>query len=113
MEERYPGISEIYEKLNEYYDSTMMSVIFAPLFPMESRNCFFHCTKKRGDAALQDRLFSALETCPTPWTSHPTWIQLSGKSHRHTDSCREIIRDDSSAVISDTFVCGKEGVWLG
>ena len=69
MEERYPGITVIFDKLCEYYDSTVISTTFAPLFPMESRNALWHLTKKQGDEASQSRLFSALLQQPTPWTS--------------------------------------------
>jgi len=78
MEERYPGITKIFNDLSEYYDSTVISTTFAPLFPMESRNILWELTKKRGDDASQDRLFSALEQVPGPWTSHPTWKELNG-----------------------------------
>ena len=78
MEQRYPGITAIFEKLSEYYDSTVMSTTFAPLFPMESRNCLWHLTKKQGDTAAQDRLFSALSQIPGPWTQHPSWRELNG-----------------------------------
>lgn len=78
MEERFPGITAIFDKLSEYYDSTVMSTTFAPLFPMESRNILWHLTKKTGDAAKQERLFSSLEACPTPWSQHPNWRDLAG-----------------------------------
>ncbi len=78
MEQRFPGITDVFNKLSEYYDSTVISIIFAPLFPMESRNCLWHLTKKKGDAASQDRLFSALEQVPEPWTSSASWKDLNG-----------------------------------
>jgi len=78
MEQEYPGITAIFEKLSEYYDSTVISTTFAPLFPAYSRNACWHLTKKQGDNAKQERLFVALELAPTPWTSHPTWRQLNG-----------------------------------
>jgi hypothetical protein len=78
MEKEYPGITAIFEKLSEYYDSTVISTTFAPLFPAYSRNACWHLTKKQGDDAKQGRLFPALELVPTPWTSHPTWRQLNG-----------------------------------
>ena len=81
MELRYPGISQVYEKLSEYYDSTIISVMFAPLFPMESRNCLWHLTKKTGDAAAQDRLFAALDQLQGPWSQHPAWVDLAGEVH--------------------------------
>jgi SAM-dependent methyltransferase len=38
----YPGL---YEKLNKYYDSNIMAIMFAPLFPQRSRNVLWHCAK--------------------------------------------------------------------
>jgi 2-polyprenyl-3-methyl-5-hydroxy-6-metoxy-1,4-benzoquinol methylase len=32
---------QLFEKLGKYYDTNLMSVIFAPLFPEESRNCLW------------------------------------------------------------------------
>ena len=110
MEQRYPGITAIFEKLSEYYDSTVISTTFAPLFPMESRNAFWRLTKKRGDVANQPRLFPALASVPTPWTSDPNWIQLSGYSHQHTAACEDRI---DGQLVGNTLKCGKEGIWLG
>jgi len=76
MESRYPGITEVYEKLSEYYDSTVISLIFAPLFPMESRNCLWHLTK--APASMQERMFSTLSLQPGPWSQHPDWRDLDG-----------------------------------
>lgn len=75
MEERYPGITKIFNDLSEYYDSTVISTTFAPLFPMESRNCLWHLT--RATAGYQ-RKFPLLVDCETPWTQHPTWRELAG-----------------------------------
>jgi 2-polyprenyl-3-methyl-5-hydroxy-6-metoxy-1,4-benzoquinol methylase len=108
MESRFPGIAKIFEKLSEYYDSTVISTTFAPLFPMESRNILWRLTKKRGDAEAQKRLFPALAQVPPPWTSDPGWIGLSGFSHQHTADCE--VRD---AEGNAQLHCGKEGVWLG
>lgn len=33
--------SKIFEKLSEYYDTNILSVMFAPLFPENSRNCLW------------------------------------------------------------------------
>jgi hypothetical protein len=72
------NLEPMFERLREYYDSNTISNIFAPLFPANSRNVFWVLTKKKGDSALQPRLFPALETCPTPWTSHKDWKELAG-----------------------------------
>jgi len=107
MEKEYPGITTIFNKLHEYYDSTVLSVIFAPLFPMQSRNIFWHLTRKKGDAAKQERLFDSLLSQPAPWTMHPDWFQLSGYTHRHTDACLASADGHNAEPM-----CGKEGVFL-
>lgn len=109
MEQRYPGITKIFNDLSEYYDSTVLSTTFAPLFPLESRNILWHLIKKCGDAAKQSRLFPALEQVEPPWTSHPTWIELSGHSHQHTEACEDRI---DGQLVGNTLKCGKEGIWL-
>jgi hypothetical protein len=37
-----PGQREVFEALNEYYDANLISNIFAPMFPAQSRNCLWH-----------------------------------------------------------------------
>ncbi len=69
-------IRAVFAALRNYYDTNALSVIFAPLFPAKSRNALWHLTKKKGDAARQTRLFSALNAAPTPWSQHPNWRQL-------------------------------------
>jgi len=66
----------VFESLRNYYDTNVLSVIFAPLFPAQSRNALWHLTRQTGDAAKQQRLFSALSSQPTPWCQHPDWRQL-------------------------------------
>jgi hypothetical protein len=70
-------LRDVFNALRNYYDTNVLSVIFAPLFPASSRNCLWHLTRKRGDAASQQRLFSALENAPEPWTSSPDWRDLN------------------------------------
>jgi hypothetical protein len=67
----------VFSALRNYYDTNVLSVIFAPLFPNKSRNALWHLTKKTGDDAAQDRLFSALENATTPWSQSPSWRELN------------------------------------
>lgn len=70
-------LRHVFSVLRNYYDTNVLSVIFAPLFPAYSRNCLWHIKKKKGDALGQQRLFSALESAPTPWSQHPRWRELA------------------------------------
>lgn len=40
---------ELFTSLAEYYDTNLLSVIFAPLFPKYSRNCLWRCKLKHFD----------------------------------------------------------------
>ncbi len=37
---------EVYEKLKEYYDSNVLSILFAPIHPEQSRNAIWRCSLK-------------------------------------------------------------------
>lgn len=39
------GLTEVFGRLREYYDSNYLSTIFAPLFPELSRNCLWQVSK--------------------------------------------------------------------
>jgi len=62
------GAAEIYESLRQYYDSNVLSIIFAPMFPAQSRNCIWDCGPRRNSAALE-RQFLNLKDVPKPWGS--------------------------------------------
>jgi SAM-dependent methyltransferase len=42
VDKDYPGL---YGRINKYYDSNIMAVMFAPLYPQRSRNVLWHCLK--------------------------------------------------------------------
>jgi hypothetical protein len=98
----------IFSALRNYYDTNVLSVVFAPLFPAHARNCLWHLTKKKlsSDDQAQERIFSKLEQAPTPWSQHKDWFQLSGYSHQHTDSCLPRLEN------GPLYSCKKEGIWL-
>jgi 2-polyprenyl-3-methyl-5-hydroxy-6-metoxy-1,4-benzoquinol methylase len=72
-------LQPIFQALRNYYDSNVLSIIFAPLFPAQARNALWHLKKQTGDAAAQIPMFSKLEQTPTPWSQHPLWRDLAGK----------------------------------
>jgi len=41
-----PAQRQLFDELSEYYDCNLVSVIFAPLFPKQSRNCIWVCQLK-------------------------------------------------------------------
>jgi len=61
------GLS-IFNNLRNYYDSNVLAVIFAPLFPAQSRNCLWHCTKAGNGYVRQ---FRQLSEIPKPWGNDP------------------------------------------
>lgn len=68
----------VFNALRNYYDSNVLSIIFAPLFPAQARNCLWHLKKKSGDEAAQIQMFAKLDQAGTPWSQHPQWRDLAG-----------------------------------
>jgi hypothetical protein len=58
---------QAFNALHEYYDSNVLSVIFAPAFPVQSRNVIWDCRP-----GLKVRKFPKLETIDRPWGSGET-----------------------------------------
>lgn len=97
-------IRDVFAALRNYYDTNVLSTIFAPLFPAQARNCLWHLTR-RNVALPNEPMFTKLEMQPTPWSEHPNWIELSGHKHAHGAAC--------SDPETGEFLCLKEGIWLG
>lgn len=57
---------QLFDKLSEYYDSNVVSIMWAPLFPGHSRNCMWRC---RPGLETRNMLASVKE----PWSQHPDW----------------------------------------
>jgi 2-polyprenyl-3-methyl-5-hydroxy-6-metoxy-1,4-benzoquinol methylase len=66
-----------FEKLREYYDSNLLSIIFAPLFPEGSRNCLWELSKNQADGYV--RKFPALADVAEPWSQHAKYRELNGE----------------------------------
>lgn len=62
---------ELFTELHEYYDSNLLSVIFAPLFPSLSRNCIWRVTKNQ--EIDYRRHFPNLMACEQPLSSSNKW----------------------------------------
>lgn len=71
--------AKVYELLKEYYDSNVLSTIFAPLFPEHSRNALWVLT--RDPEEHQDlRAFGPWSEIREPWTSSDKWRELKGEA---------------------------------
>lgn len=71
-------LGPVFQALRNYYDSNVLSIIFAPLFPAHARNALWHLKKKSAADLAQTPMFSKLEQAPTPWSQHPQWRDLAG-----------------------------------
>lgn len=99
---------DVFMALRNYYDTNALATIFAPLFPAQARNCLWHLTR-RADPLPNHVMFTKLETQPTPWSQHSNWIELSGYSHAHDETCEDRV---DGQLVGNTLKCGKEGLWL-
>lgn len=63
----------VFDKLNDYFDSNLASILYAPLFPREARNCFWHLGV--ADSTYQ-RKYEHIRTVQGPWTSSEHWEDL-------------------------------------
>lgn len=74
-------LADVFDKLRSYYDSNVLSCIFAPLFPAQSRNCLWELRKdlykspRPGDAPVTK--FPLLENCSKPWGSSQLQEEMS------------------------------------
>ncbi len=69
------GLVAAFDELSSYYDSNVMAVLFAPLFPRQSRNCLWELKKR----SLSDgpRRFTSLDSVGDPWSSSALWRDYS------------------------------------
>ncbi len=69
-------LMDAFDRLHEYYDSNLIAVLFAPLYPAQARNCFWHL--KKNQPADYVRKFPTVMEVPGPWSQHPRWFELGG-----------------------------------
>lgn len=72
--ERYEGSPAIFEGLNSYFDSNLASILFAPLFPREARNCFWQLSIAPEG---YERKYGDIREVSEPWTSSQNWKDLA------------------------------------
>lgn len=89
-EQLAPEHRALFKSLRRYYDTNMLSCIFAPLYPSQSRNCLWKLKSGPGYAATS--LFP--EMPDGPWSSSERW--------------REFEPDNAGQQGGDTDGTGKE-----
>lgn len=62
----------LFDRLRAYYDSNLLSCVFAPLFPAQSRNALWEVAMHRHG----ERKFPTLGKIPAPWGSSTEWEQI-------------------------------------
>lgn len=64
----------VYNRLNDYFDSNLAAILFAPLFPREARNCFWQLSIADRN---YERKYASIKTVQEPWTSSHLWRELA------------------------------------
>lgn len=67
-------VFRVYERLNDYFDSNLAAILYAPLFPREARNCFWQLTLAKPG---YERRYAPINTVPEPWTSSENWKDIA------------------------------------
>lgn len=70
------GLTDAWNELSRYYDSNVLSVIFAPMFPHLSRNNLWHVKKLAEPIPLTDQAYGDVNMIPKPWGQHPEIEEL-------------------------------------
>ena len=75
LQSRYGNeVFGVFEKLTEYFDSNLASILYAPLFPREARNCFWRLAI--ADEGYE-RKYADIHEVREPWTSSDNWRDLA------------------------------------
>jgi len=73
-----PQYLEVFNDLREYYDTNVLSTIFAPMFPAQSRNCLWELRHPRANELPQlDNGWAHVKDCQAPWGSSEHWKDMS------------------------------------
>lgn len=68
-------LADAFADLREYYDSNVLAILFAPLYPSMSRNCLWRLSARQPDGYV--RKFKPLVEVGGPWSQHADWRQLA------------------------------------
>lgn len=66
-------IQDVFDKLNEYYDSNVLACLFAPLFPELARNCIWQLQASSTKPALAPAIVKDLQARPEVHSSSARW----------------------------------------
>jgi hypothetical protein len=76
-----PAYQEVFKDLRDYYDSNVLAVIFAPMFPAQARNCLWELRlPKKGEAPN----WPLLEDQQKPWGSSSQWESMARENYATT-----------------------------
>jgi hypothetical protein len=78
LHKTYPELDRYFERLKEYYDSNVIAILHAPLFPEHARNNIW--VLGVGNRNYKRR-FDHLTKIRGPWTSSKDWEQLASMEH--------------------------------
>lgn len=67
-------VYNVFVRLNDYFDSNLASILFAPLFPREARNCFWRLEVAKPGYV---RKYADIKEVAEPWTSSENWRDLA------------------------------------
>jgi 2-polyprenyl-3-methyl-5-hydroxy-6-metoxy-1,4-benzoquinol methylase len=67
----HEDLADVWNELKAYYDSNVLSVIFAPIFPHKSRNNLWHLKKLTKPIPKEDQAYGDIAMIPKPWGQHP------------------------------------------
>lgn len=79
----YKGSERLFEDLSSYYDVNYLATIFAPLYPVQARNCLWELVAAPED---YERKYSSPDKSWGPWTSSEHWedLVLDGATYDQT-----------------------------
>ena len=69
----YPGADKVYNALADVYDSNYLATIFAPLYPVEARNCLWTLGPSQEG---YERKYPMLRTDGAAWSSSENWRHM-------------------------------------
>jgi len=76
MNQHTANLSVVFNQLRAYYDTNLLSCIFAPLFPAQSRNCLWELSKSSTPEHMRPKKFPYITEIQQPWSSSTLWEDM-------------------------------------